>query len=732
MTQHKLILVFIASIFATMSCLCAWADDFPPGTYRHNTPPMHFGEGCQPTRMDHGTLYASCVNFFGAMQNTSLSDADKCVADKHDIWDVNGNLRCVLSSLPIGGSYAYTADIISISRDDKNDVEETKVWRIDQPRVDFTPSDYRAISFKPGDMISVTAGGCVQTGGSGSTWKSYTNPLGDNADHLYSGTINIPGVTEGGLQRIGGQLAPKELLVPLDLPPTVLSQLHLQLGYQDDQLSDNGYYAHDNGNDNQCANVGPAWVEIRVVSDLRGLPHEPKYTPHQKPFDIAWDMANGVDANGLPLNPKWGSQIDQSGPSWQSKPAFQPTCGSAFSTGSWPTDSASEDVGKLAATCTTQQPTEDLSQNDFDMFFTICRSDLFPGHLNWSIGTYQGAISWQEYSGGWPNDGDYNFGLYPPDNAGMTSNENGLGLEFKGGETVDYFGNPWWNNTLSDDTRAATAINGHPAVVVGLIGIDGVHNGGYTESHPVFAMAIQLSQSESDTAIDESWVYFIRNVGNEGECSHMEHYWPGLAGAYYMPFPWPSSDVRDVTFLNSQFWKDDSSNIAASHGVYPGWSYLKFQFPNVDAGDVSTIPQLYEYAGAFGMVDGVVSLHYTKHAGTPRRSVAPHRDYPRVHPEDEPKLDEIAARISDPAIRKQFEDDVRKADPTVKINHPKRVVVEVDSAVKNHYPPLAAGHRGELTHARPLSDPKKQASQTATKMLVDKYQKYFPKPEPSH
>lgn len=44
----------------------------------------------------------------------------------------------------------------------------------------------------------------MQTGGSGSTWKSYTNPLGDNADHLYSGTISIPGVTEGGLQRIGG------------------------------------------------------------------------------------------------------------------------------------------------------------------------------------------------------------------------------------------------------------------------------------------------------------------------------------------------------------------------------------------------------------------------------------------------------------------------------------------------------------------------------------------------
>ena len=38
----------------------------------------------------------------------------------------------------------------------------------------------------------------------------------------------------------------------------------LLLGYEDDGYGDNGYYAHDDGTENQCKNVGNAWVTVRI------------------------------------------------------------------------------------------------------------------------------------------------------------------------------------------------------------------------------------------------------------------------------------------------------------------------------------------------------------------------------------------------------------------------------------------------------------------------------------
>jgi len=217
--------------------------------------------------MDGGTLSAVCLNFFGAKQNTSLVDADKCAAAKHDIENINGSLRCVISSLPIGSEDPYTADIISISSDVKTATDETKVIRIDQPRVDVATDEYRSITFQPGDTIVLTAGNCVQTGGFGLTWKSYVHPQGDSADTYYSGTAWIPTVTGAGLARLAG-LVNKTWTVPND--PAEKSELFLTLGYQDQagDYGDNGYWGHDDGNNNQCQNVGPAWLEVKVVSKV--------------------------------------------------------------------------------------------------------------------------------------------------------------------------------------------------------------------------------------------------------------------------------------------------------------------------------------------------------------------------------------------------------------------------------------------------------------------------------
>jgi hypothetical protein len=103
-----------------------------------------------------------------------------------------------------------------------------------------------------GDHINVTAGGCVQTGGRGLTWKRYVDP--QSANDLYHGLVDIPGVT-GGLQRIQGID---------DTWFEVFGDGNIILGYEDDGYSDNGYSAHDDGTNNQCRGVGNAWVHMLI------------------------------------------------------------------------------------------------------------------------------------------------------------------------------------------------------------------------------------------------------------------------------------------------------------------------------------------------------------------------------------------------------------------------------------------------------------------------------------
>ena len=79
---------------------------------------------------------------------------------------------------------------------------KTQVWTIKEPEVGVAVENYgfkphTDIKFQPGDGVTIEAGGCVQTGGSGKTWKSYVNPLGPDSDKYYSGTIWIPGAIGG-------------------------------------------------------------------------------------------------------------------------------------------------------------------------------------------------------------------------------------------------------------------------------------------------------------------------------------------------------------------------------------------------------------------------------------------------------------------------------------------------------------------------------------------------------
>lgn len=131
--------------------------------------------------------------------------------------------------------------------------------RINQPVVTQRTAEYSNVRFRLGDTVDVQAGGCVQTGGSGATWKRYVNPEGNDADRLYHGLIYIPGAMPT-MDRVADVIGKTMIVTAIPNP----AKPFLQLGYEDANYSDNGYYRHDDGNNNQCRDVGDAYVIVTI------------------------------------------------------------------------------------------------------------------------------------------------------------------------------------------------------------------------------------------------------------------------------------------------------------------------------------------------------------------------------------------------------------------------------------------------------------------------------------
>jgi hypothetical protein len=126
---------------------------------------------------------------------------------------------------------------------------------IAEPVVNVPQHGY-GIFFRPGDHVQVFAGGCVQTGGRGKTWKRYVDPASDN--DLYHGLITIPGAT-GNLDRLVNVVGRQYTVFG--------TGGNLILGYQDDAYGDNGYSSRgsDNGTGDQCLGLGNAFVRIFIT-----------------------------------------------------------------------------------------------------------------------------------------------------------------------------------------------------------------------------------------------------------------------------------------------------------------------------------------------------------------------------------------------------------------------------------------------------------------------------------
>jgi hypothetical protein len=149
---------------------------------------------------------------------------------------------------------------------------------------------------------------------------------------------------------------------------------------------------------------------------------------------------------------------------------------------------------------------------------------LFPGmakihgHVNWGPATYKGTVVWD----GLAVDHDQNFLLVPMDGssqskAGLTTgNDKNIELEFNTRETLQAVEplSPFWERLKRGDLTRQEEY--HRGVVIGLLNLDCVHLC-KSELHPVYAIAVLTNIDPTHQT--DTWELFVRNWGNQGECS---------------------------------------------------------------------------------------------------------------------------------------------------------------------------------------------------------------------
>jgi hypothetical protein len=470
---------------------------------------------------------------------------------------------------------------------------------IDQPNVTQHETEYPNVQFAPGDVVQVHADGCVQTGGHGNTWKRYVNPSGDNSDHLYHGLIRIPtGTQDSALVRINTVMNRNIEVTGTGVP---LTQLDLHLGYEDDGYSDNGYYSHDDGTEDQCKDPvlgGPAFVTVKI---FRGVPPEGQQSRFN--FDV---FSNLLDVNGLPYNPSW---------SWQQMAGNQgkipdtSMCHNFSSRGSTlgiPNEFMSPDFGDC-----TDQPDSNSVDLPIELNATICNygsepyvGSTFAGHLNWFPVTLEGTAGWGDH--GADDDYTFTFTNEQPGNPLSVNGRNGLHVEFDSDETIDHFTSDEWNafhSAVDNGGNAKQLFDGH-TILTGMFGLDGEHNM-KAELHPLYAIAT-LRDSYENSQGDEAWLMFVRNQGDEGFCS--SSIWGSGFEDYTFRLPWRAGmSSVDVNWSKTQFVGTDGTSgptVSALLPPLPGAGvYVKFHL-----GPTVQNSQIFGTGASIPFIDGALHL----------------------------------------------------------------------------------------------------------------------------
>lgn len=146
---------------------------------------------------------------------------------------------------------------------------QPRVYLIAMPNVRQHKTEYRSITFTPGDSVKITAGGCVNPGVAISfppipPSRRYVDPIDKNGNPVKGlyGLINIPGAING-LQPIKNYNN-KTIQIPKSgVNP---ASLYLSLGYEDSNYGDNTYMPMDPGEKGQCSMTPlPAFVSLTIT-----------------------------------------------------------------------------------------------------------------------------------------------------------------------------------------------------------------------------------------------------------------------------------------------------------------------------------------------------------------------------------------------------------------------------------------------------------------------------------
>jgi hypothetical protein len=403
-----------------------------------------------------------------------------------------------------------TFDFVSCFRPRGN----TDVWTIRKPDVTQADDPFSQIRFKRGDVVSVLAGGCAQTGAFGqNSWKRYVRPVNvtRNDDDNHFGSLSIPGVI--GQTRLLDALHSPPISISTD--PGAGASLHLE--YADDNFRDNGYWNPDDGWLEQCRMPELAWTALVIQHNCAGMSSNPNCTL-LSPLDVDVEQ---VDDNGLPLAPLWGLQKLA-----VIAPAPESLCTFTHKTVGMPEDNPDLCIHQVSEK--NNQPLKCPEDSPDPTSSTFSTPGRIGGHINLQSATYQGDLQWTDHSA---QDDDYNFKLFTDGGAGATGNDPAsVVLEYDSDEVTDHQKTAFWRSLkqavdAQDNTRALPLPGPTPgdmvgnsqlrrkAVIVGLLGIDCAHDC-HSELHPVYVMAIRLN----DDPQDDHWAFFARNWGSEGYC----------------------------------------------------------------------------------------------------------------------------------------------------------------------------------------------------------------------
>jgi hypothetical protein len=302
-------------------------------------------------------------------------------------------------------------------------------------------------------------------------------------------------------------------------------------------------------------------IVLRVPPSLRRVPKPP-------PLRVVVDS---VDAGGVPSNPRWagarGKDVDRmcrfSYVQMSGIPVlvYRPECDTTgVATLNQPISPRAAKHGGLSCRVKDAEP-------------------IIRGHINWIIVNQTGRVRWRGFNPGSKGDHDFNLFLEAPQlvtrgNARATRRRRDLRdhpnrdslieLEFSGDETARLFsaqhGGGLWGPLIvlpqlpaespeyaRQEGSADRLFRDRPAVITGLLGLDGVH-AFQTELHPVLGLAVDVSHEVGDGNA-HAWLVLLRNMGNEGECS---------AGQ----LPWVTADItRPNQYVIEIPWKAGADSV---------------------------------------------------------------------------------------------------------------------------------------------------------------------------